>query len=474
MEKSSLVKTLQSLDQFRVVSRDLTQGTFSGGAFTAVAYASLLILLVAELGAFLRTSHQTNVIMDQNSDSLVQLNFDFTMFDLPCKYLKIAVFDKFGEERMGVTNEFHYIPIDHAGRQNGASSLSSMAYSKDEVEVLEEIDALAVSDEEQKELDADWSSTDDHFKHHSLSAAVTFHDFTLVNFFAEWCIHCRNFHPKWEEAAAKVSEQMRFAAAEGGEVTVKFMKVNCVAFGPVCQEAKVPAFPTVRLYKRDGTFSIFQGQRTTDGIVDFLTSSVRDSHIRVAHHHDMFSQGCQVQGSLQVPRVPGHFHLQAEAHGDQSVNPVLTNVSHKVNHLSFGEKDAKSWASWQRVPETFVSHLSPLDGKVFAVGHFHEAPQHYLKVVSTHVQGQDRILYQMTHSDRVRRLPKDTQKAPQARFSYDFSPMSVVVKENSKRWYEFLTSLFAILGGTYTIVELTSGAVESVSSKVKEALGKKN
>lgn len=47
-------------------------------------------------------------------------------------------------------------------------------------------------------------------------------------------------------------------------------------------------------------------------------------------------------------------------------------------------------------------------------------------------------------------------------------------EEKSKRWYEFLTSLMAILGGTFTIVELTSGAVETVGTAVKDALGKKN
>jgi len=52
--------------------------------------------------------------------------------------------------------------------------------------------------------------------------------------------------------------------------------------------------------------------------------------------------------------------------------------------------------------------------------------------------------------------------------------MSVVVKAKSKRWYEFLTSLFAILGGTFTIMELCSGAVDTVGTAVKDALGKAN
>lgn len=116
----------------------------------------------------------------------------------------------------------------------------------------------------------------------------------------------------------------------------------------------------------------------------------------------------------------------------------------------------------------------PWTGKKFIVDRFHEAPQHYLKVVSTHVQGKGNVFYQMTHTDRTRKLRDDKSAAPQARFTYDFSPMSVVVKAKSKRWYEFLTSLFAILGGTYTVVELCSGAVDTVQQTVKDAMGKAN
>lgn len=83
------------------------------------------------------------------------------------------------------------------------------------------------------------------------------------------------------------------------------------------------------------------------------------------------------------------------------------------------------------------------------------------------------VLYQITHTDRVRRLAgEEKNNVPQVRFVYDFSPLSVVVKTSSKRWYEFLTSLCAILGGTFTVIELTSGAVDTVHHTVKSAMGK--
>jgi len=460
---------LHSLDQFRQVSRDLTRGTLTGGIFTAFAYALLLLLLIAELGAFLRTTYQTNVVMDQNQDELMQINFDITLFDLPCKYLKLGVWDKFGEQKMNTTDRFHYIPIDHKGQFRG------VAYTKEEISALEAVDSHSdVTEEEKKELDADWSSSSDHFKHNDFNAAVTYHDFTLVNFFAEWCVHCRKFAPMWNEAAEKISEKMTFRNADGQDATVKFMKINCVDFMSACQQAQIAAFPSMRLYKRDGTFEAFQQKRSVDNIIGFLSASIRNSHLIIARHHMIFNEGCQVQGVLSVPRVPGHFFLVAEPFGDQTVNPALTNVSHIVNHLSFGIRAPKIPKSG--LPPEVLEHINPLDGKTFVVDRFHEAPQHYLKVVSTSIEGHS-TFYQMTHTNRIRKLNKDggeTTRAPQARFVYDLSPMSIVVKSKSKRWYEFLTSLFAILGGAFTVVELTSGAVDTVGTKVKEALGKTN
>lgn len=468
-----LARTLQGLDQFRQVSRDLTRGTLSGGVFTAVAYGLLVLLMIAELGAFMRVTYQTNIVMDQNQDELMQVNFDITLFDLPCKFLKLGIFDKYGEQKMNSTDTFHYIPIDRSGQNRG------MAYSKEEIAILEQTDAHTdVSKDEKKELESDWSSSSDHFHHKDFHAAVTFHDYTLVNFFAEWCVHCRKFSPMWKEAAEKISDKMTFQDGDGRDTTVHFMKMNCVDFGQNCQQANIQAFPSMRLYKRDGSFEAFQQKRAVENIISFITSTIRNSHLIVARHHSIFNEGCQVQGTLRMPRVPGHFHLYAEPFGEVNVNPALTNVSHVVNHLSFGDrKEAREFAKRSGMPKDMIANINPLDGKKFIVERFHEAPQHYLKVVSTHVHGRQGVFYQLTHTDRARKLKRDgggESRAPQARFVYDLSPMSVVVKAKSKRWYEFLTSLFAILGGTYTVIELTSGAVDTVGSAVKEAMGKAN
>jgi hypothetical protein len=45
-------------------------------------------------------------------------------------------------------------------------------------------------------------------------------------------------------------------------------------------------------------------------------------------------------------------------------------------------------------------------------------------------------------------------EVPEAKFSYEVSPMAVIVKKTGRRWYEFVTSLCGILGGTFTVVGL--------------------
>ena len=48
----------------------------------------------------------------------------------------------------------------------------------------------------------------------------------------------------------------------------------------------------------------------------------------------------------------------------------------------------------------------------------------------------------------------EEDEVPEAKFSYDLSPMAVVVSNKGRRWYDFITSLCAIIGGTHTVVGL--------------------
>jgi hypothetical protein len=56
----------------------------------------------------------------------------------------------------------------------------------------------------------------------------------------------------------------------------------------------------------------------------------------------------------------------------------------------------------------------------------------------------------------------EDEEVPEAKFNYDISPMSVVIGSKRRAWYEFVTSLMAIIGGTFTVLGLLDGALHTI------------
>lgn len=90
----------------------------------------------------------------------------------------------------------------------------------------------------------------------------------------------------------------------------------------------------------------------------------------------------QLFGHLLVNRVPGNFHIEARS-AVHNLNAAMTNLSHVVNHLSFGPLyDSQVLSRLERFSsEFYVSNA--LDGRDFVLEEPHKAHHHYLKVVGT-------------------------------------------------------------------------------------------
>lgn len=85
----------------------------------------------------------------------------------------------------------------------------------------------------------------------------------------------------------------------------------------------------------------------------------------------------------------------------------------------------------------------------------------YQSIVGSKVKNSNNVLvYQLVQSSQVMKYADDV--VPEARFSYDLSPMSVTVTKKSKKFYEFVTSICAVIGGTFTVVGLISGFLSVV------------
>lgn len=268
-------------------------------------------------------------------------------------------------------------------------------------------------------------------------------------------------------------------------------KIDCMAEAELCRQQKVMAFPTLRWYHSgQATRPDYNQDRTVNALYSFVTRKIdmddkfKDwkkkaqeagtaSHEEVEKKRQLYQQdrpqhpGCQVSGFLMVNRVPGNFHIEARSK-NHNLNAAMTNLSHVVNHLSFGEewseKNRKNKRILKQVPEEH-RQFAPMDGKTFLTKTFHQAYHHYIKVVSTHLNmgksdSSKLMAYQFLEQSQV--VFYDESNVPEARFSYDLSPMSVVVEKEGRKWYDYLTSVCAIVGGTFT----TLGLIDATLYKV--------
>lgn len=114
--------------------------------------------------------------------------------------------------------------------------------------------------------------------------------------------------------------------------------------------------------------------------------------------------------------------------------------------------------------------MNPIDGKTFTVPKFHMAPHHYIKVVNTRFETNSVRSYQLTHQHNIRTIQR--KAIPQAKFSYDLAPVEVVVRKADRRWYDFVTSIFGVVGGCFTVMSMTSGALTFANEQFKSSINK--
>ena len=265
-------------------------------------------------------------------------------------------------------------------------------------------------------------------------------------------------------------------------------KIDCMAEADLCREQRIMAFPTLRWYQY-GKFIApdYKMDRTVQAMMGFakrkleMDEKFKEWEKKAVNVNDeerekkrqLYAQdrpehpGCQVSGHLMVNRVPGNFHIEAKSK-NHNLNAAMTNLSHVVNHISFGEMiDSASRRTKRILKQVDQKHkqFSPMDGTYYVTEKFHAAYHHYIKVVSTHLnmgssKANKLITYQFLEQSQI--VYYDESSVPEARFSYDLSPMSVVVYKEGRKWYDYLTSLCAIIGGTFTTLGLIDATLYSI------------
>ena len=175
--------------------------------------------------------------------------------------------------------------------------------------------------------------------------------------------------------------------------------------------------------------------------------------------------GCQLAGHLLLDRTPGNFHILARSKS-HDLAPHMTNVSHMVNSMTIGDPMAKIRIDDGRVtvPKEVEAKIAPMDGNVYVTQNLHEAYHHYLKVVSTQIDGlrvglRDLRVYQILPQSQLSIYRNDM--VPEAKFAYDLSPIAVSYRKEKRKWYDYCTSIMAIIGGVFTIVGMIESSIHS-------------
>lgn len=243
---------------------------------------------------------------------------------------------------------------------------------------------------------------------------------------------------------------------------VKLVQINCMVEVALCQASKIGGYPMFMMYKGVNPLEQeYHGARSIDAFSTYISKIVSmepDSHALKYHWHE----GCLLQGTILVNRVPGNFHITAKS-DVHNFDQKTTNTSHIVHHFSFGPR--MSAPLFQKIPKDIQSHIAPLDGTSYLNHGNIMSHEHYIKVVATHYQtgtliGHKSVLgYQMAVSSQQY---KSDPNVPEARFSYDLSPTAVLISQAGRRWYEFVTSLCAIIGGVFTTFSLMDGVLDRV------------
>ena len=261
--------------------------------------------------------------------------------------------------------------------------------------------------------------------------------------------------------------------------------MDCVEQGSLCQDHNIRAYPTLRLFVNGEPFGggEYQGRRTVLDMVQYLKmaeeklgkegkissdrlNSAIEKHLdlempleekhwieafeRTRKHYQDISwdpnehPGCQLSGSLLLNRVPGNFYIQAHSPA-HDLAPAMTNCSHEIHFLSFVPANRDDKKNSGPLPPNFLQSTTPMNGNVYITHALHQAYHHYIKLISTNGNS-----FQVLQSSQLASYQEEN--TPEAKFLIDLSPIAVKYERISRPWYDYVTSLMAIIGGTFTVV----------------------
>ena len=110
-----MLNRFKDYDFYRKIPKDLTETTTHGSVLSLCASLFMLVLFIAELWAFLSQQTITNVVIDPNTDSLLRINFNITLMEIPCEFAIIDAVDVLGTRKDNITKNINKWQVDSRG-----------------------------------------------------------------------------------------------------------------------------------------------------------------------------------------------------------------------------------------------------------------------------------------------------------------------------------------------------------------------
>ncbi|XP_050529523.1 endoplasmic reticulum-Golgi intermediate compartment protein 3 [Daktulosphaira vitifoliae] len=166
-----------------------------------------------------------------------------------------------------------------------------------------------------------------------------------------------------------------------------------------------------------------------------------------------FKEGCQIFGTLQVNRVGGSFHIapgtsfsinNMHVHDVHPYTSSSFNTSHKIRHLSFGQK----------VDSIPGDGGNPLDSSESIATEGSTMFQYYLKIVPTLYQRKDKTVFStnqfsVTKHNKIIAFERGTSGMPGVFFSYELSPIMVKFTERQRLLGHLITQFLCNISGVF-------------------------
>lgn len=173
------------------------------------------------------------------------------------------------------------------------------------------------------------------------------------------------------------------------------------------------------------------------------------------------TKGCRLESHFVVNKVPGNFHVSTHSTKKQPPNPDMTHIIHKVRFgmdIVEGKDVTGSFNPLESVDRTNVNAI-----------HTHDYIVKIVPTVYEEIDGKIHFPYQYTYSYRdMLQYGHGGRVMPAIWFRYDLSPITVRYKERRKPFYTFLTTICAIIGGTFTVAGILDSCIFTASEIIRK------